>query len=800
MNLRKHSRPMTSRLLKTLPWLAAFSTLMSVCIHLAAQAPACPSDPATSAQCDEPQAIQPVRSTAVAADDRQELVPEPLSSDRNNNTGDERNGDTPRPREVRSTPVDAGENPAGTTSQRKTPKRRDVPAQPSEFELFAQDAAGSLIPMYGRDLFTDVPSTFAPVDQVPVPASYVLGPGDQLLIRIWGKITLSTTVTVDRSGQIFVPKVGAITVAGLHYEEIQKYIESAVGSLYKGFELNVSMGQLRSIQIFVLGSARRPGVYTVSSLSTLVNALFASGGPSSTGSMRRIQLRRANQLLVEFDLYDLLRIGDKSHDVQLLAGDVIYIPPVGAQVAILGSVNEPAIYELKDQETVASAIRYAAGVNSLAGTDRVLLERIDNHKVRRVDDFPLDAAGMQRELKDGDMLRIFPISPKFENAVTLRGSVQQAGRYPFHEGMHISDLIRSRDFLVTRNYWTRLNRNGRLDQKTTASASQDLDVLADLNKNNAEINWEYAAIERLDDHDLSTRVIPFNLGRAVDDPQGSDNQRLKPGDVISIFSRKDLPVPQDQHAAFVQISGEVRAPGVYRIEPGESLRELIERAGGLTSHSYLYASQLTRPSIRMAQEKELQVSINQMQRELTSRYAGAKTLVSTSPTEQQAQMTQQQAVIAQLSSVQPTGRIVLDMQPHAGVLSDVPDFPLEDGDSFFVPPLLNTIQVAGAVYNESAFRYQAGKPLSAYLNDAGGATRQADRARIFLVRADGTIISKQGHHTIWGSSFENLNVLPGDSIVVPTKLKSPNNFLQQLPALAQILSQAATTGAVIGTR
>jgi protein involved in polysaccharide export with SLBB domain len=656
--------------------------------------------------------------------------------------------------------------------------------------MFAEDAAGRTLHVYGRQLFDEGPTTFAPMDRVPVPADYVLGPGDQLLIRVWGKIDLDTSVTVDRNGQIFLSKVGTVRVAGLRYEQLDSYLRSAIGNLYKGFELNVTMGQLRSIQIFVLGSARQPGTYTVSSLSTLVNALFASGGPSATGSMRHIELRRDNRTLVDFDIYDLLRRGDKSRDVQLLPGDVIYIPPAGPQVAIMGSVNEPGIYELKGETSIASALKDAGGLSNMAEADRVLLERIENHRRRRVDDFPLDVPGLDRVLRDGDMLRIFPISPKFDNAVTLRGNVAQPGRFPWHEGMRVSDLIPSRDFLITRSYWSQQNH---------LAGNARVDMMTDLSQNSAEINWDHASIERLDEQDLSTRLISFNLGSAIGNLASPDNQLLKPGDVITIFSRSDLPLPMDKHATFVRVSGEVNAPGVYRVEPGDTLRNVVERAGGLTPHSYLYASQLTRVSTRQAEEEQLRVSIAQMQRELTSRYAAAPSTGSTNAADQQTQLAAQQTAIAQLAAVTPTGRIVLDMKPSASTVADIPNFPLEDGDSFYIPPRLSTVQVAGAVYNENAFRYQPRKHLSAYLNDAGGPTRQADARRIFLVRADGTVISRQSHGQFWHTDFESTVLLPGDAIIVPTKLKSPSNFMQQLPYWTQMLSQTAMTGAIIGT-
>ncbi|MGH9564270.1 MAG: SLBB domain-containing protein, partial [Terracidiphilus sp.] len=510
----------------------------------------------------------------------------------------------------------------------------------------------------------------------------------------------------------------------------------------------------------------------------------------ATGSMRYIQLRRGGVLVTELDLYDLLRNGDKSEDAQLLPGDVIFLPPVGPQVAMIGSINEPGIYELKGGTTLSAALKSAGGLTNLAGNERVLLERIENHRRWQVDDFPLSPSSMERVLKDGDIIEIFPILPRFDNAVTLRGNIAQPGRFPWHHGMRISDLIPSRDFLITRGYWSQQNRLG---------GNPHVDMMTDLSQSSAEINWDYASIERLDDLDLSTRLIAFHLGNALENPASSDNVLLRPGDTITVFSRNDLQLPEDKRAAFVRVSGEVNAPGVYRIAPGETLREVVERAGGLTPHSYLYASQLTRVSTRLAEEEQLRLAINQMQRDLLSRYAAAPALNAASATEQQSQLGLQQSVIAQLSSVHPTGRIVLDVKPRAGASADIPDFPLEDGDTFNIPARLSTIQVSGAVYNENAFRYQQGKRLAAYLRDAGGPTRQADIKRMFLIRADGTVVSRQSGGAFRRDNFESLSLLPGDAIYVPTKLKSPSSFAQQLPFITQMVSQTAMTGAVIGT-
>ena len=753
----------------------------------------------------------------------------------------------------------------------------------SDFEQFAEDATGSRLPVYGRQLFDEVPTTFAPVDNVPVPANYVVGPGDELLIRAWGKIGLDSRVTVDRNGQIYLPRVGTVNVAGLRYEQLEGYLRSAIGALFKDFELNVSLGQLRSMEIFVLGNARQPGGYTVSSLSTLVNALFASGGPSATGSMRHIQLKRGNRVASEFDVYELAQRGDKSHDVQLLPGDVIFIPPVGAQVAIGGNVNVPGIYELKGPTTVAAALEGAGGLTSLAGAQRVVLERIDDHSSRRVEEFSLDAKGLQRTLKDGDLLRIFPLSPKFENAVTLRGSVALPGRYVWKEGMRVSDLIPSRSFLVTRDFWNRQNQlvpgekdhqfgnpdidqqenlyadqfgnqtmdqfgnrppnpysspgtgqygyqnpgqlgsqpngqygsprtrqssnrlsdrtansrpnlsgNGQTDQFGTSNTS----IIDSVGRNSAEINWEYAVIERLDPNDLSTRLIPFRLASAIDDPNSPDNKPLQAGDVVTIFARSDLDLPMEKHASFVRVGGEVNAPGVYRVNPGDTLRDLVKRAGGLTAHSYLYASVFARVSTLHAQEDQLRQSTQELQRELISQFANTAPAPGQTGVDQQAQLAMQQAALAKLTAINPTGRVVLDMKPDAETSADIPDFPLEDGDSFYIPPRQSTVQVSGAVYNRSAFRYQPNRRLMAYLSDAGGATREADRKRIFVIRADGTVVSRQSHGNLGHGSFEKLKLLPGDAIVVPEKLRISSKMANIMQA-TQFASQTALTAAAL---
>jgi polysaccharide export outer membrane protein len=470
----------------------------------------------------------------------------------------------------------------GTTPQeRGTAQTFQLPQkeEPTEFQQFVTTSVGRELPLFGYNLFEQVPSTFAPADRVPVTSEYVIGPGDELLIRAWGQINLDARVTVDRTGSVYLPQVGSVAVAGLQYRQLSDFLKTSIGRIFRNFDLTVSLGQLRSIQIFVVGQARRPGVYTVSSLSTLVNTLFASGGPSNRGSMRHIQLKRNGQVITDFDLYDLLLNGDKSKDVVLQPGDVIYIPPVGPQVAISGSVNQPAIYELANTTTLKSQLVVAGGLTNVADGGRVIVERIDDHTVRKVDEFKLDAQGMSREIRDGDLIRVFPITPRFENAVTLRGNVAQPGRYPWREGMRIRDLIPNRDFLLTRSFWeqqnltaadktfgsteedvtrrTQIEKQAGKTQQTIgqfkkeqlqSQARDDADELTaealknDVKRNAPEINWEYAVIQRLDRVSLTTSLIPFNLRQAILEGSDTENKLLQPGDIVTIFSQADISV------------------------------------------------------------------------------------------------------------------------------------------------------------------------------------------------------------------------------------------------------------------
>ncbi len=697
------------------------------------------------------------------------------------------------------------------------------PSPPTDFEQFVQDSLGHSLPVFGRSLFTSATTGFVAPPNIAPPADYVLGTGDEVIIRAWGKIDIDAHATVDTSGQIFVPRLGTLTVAGMRVDQLTEFIRRSISQQFKGFDLTVTLGQLRSIQVFMLGEARAPGLYTVSSLSTLVNALFASGGPSAQGTLRDIQLKRGGEVITHFDVYRLLLGGDKSADVHLLPGDIIFVPRVGSQVAIDGNVATPGIFELKGVETIADALHYAGNLTVVASTSRAVVEHIVGHARRSIEELPLDAEAMKLPLKNGDILHVFPISPKIEDTVTLRGTVALPGRYSWKPGMRVSDLIPNRKFLLTRTYFNRQNaldvpssanpfgvsgpnepgtstgdrQNAATENKqgTTTSGNQDVtttDRTPYIAGHDTEINWSYALIQRLDPHTLTTRLIPFNLGEAVDQPSSEENKALEAGDVVVVYSRKDVSLPVELQAKFVRIDGQVNAPGVYRVEDNETLQDLVRRAGGLAPHAYLYASQLTRESVREEQDAELRSLVERESSEaLSPSNLPVISTITGSAGSANGELDLRKAYIAEIAKVHSTGRVVLQVKPDANTNADVPSFLLEDGDHFFVPSVPNTVSVLGNVYNQGALRYLEGKLMKEYLDAAGGATRDGDAKREFIVRADGSIVSRQRV-----SGLGRLPIYAGDVVVVPPKLKSSSK-LYDLLTITQVMSAFGISAAAI---
>jgi protein involved in polysaccharide export with SLBB domain len=763
-------------------------------------------------------------------------------------------------------------------AQRTQNQQEMLPAEPlTEFQKFVASTTGQVLPIYGANLFRSVPSTFAPLDLVPVPPEYVIGPGDELRIRVWGQVNFRADVRVDRSGEIYVPQIGEVHVAGMPFSALDAHLRSAIGRVYRNFDLTADVGQIRAIQVYLAGEARRPGMYTVSSLSTLVDALFSSGGPSAAGSFRHILLRRAGAEVTDFDLYSLLVRGDKSKDVPLQNGDVIFIPPVGPQVAITGSVRDPALYEVRAGESVADAIADAGGASVVAAQARISIERIDEHRARYAMEVGWDKAGLSTALADGDLIRVFSMVPMYQKTVTLRGNTANQGRFAWHPGMRVSELIPDKDSLLTRNYWWKRAQLGlptpefeplrsfpnlrqpaspvdlprrRLIEPSTnnidtpnvpgaantndpgqntgndqnyndsnpagqaaqagqsaglatgsAAASRNLtaaqragsaSLAAEQGQSSSsippssrtevgpvapEIDWDYAVIERLDTATLKTILIPFDLGKLVLQHDPSQDLELQPGDVVSIFSQGDIRVPITQQTKFVYLEGEFVHAGIYTALPGETLRDLVQRAGGLTASAYLFGSEFTRESTRAIQQRRMDEYVQELEVQMERGNLALAASATANPAQLAggaAAQTSEQQLLGRLRQMRATGRIVLEFQAGSSGLDVLPDIALEDGDRFVVPPVPASVNVVGAVYDQNSFLYEAARRAGTYLHLAGGPNRDADRKHIFIIRADGSVISREAENGIWGNEFDTLRMNPGDTIVIPNKTFKPS--------------------------
>jgi protein involved in polysaccharide export with SLBB domain len=640
------------------------------------------------------------------------------------------------------------------------PARSDPPSQ---FQRFVQESTGKLLPHFGRQLF-DAPQNYVPDAGLAVPASYILGPGDEIRLQVWGAIDFSATLPLDRNGQVTVPKVGVVPLAGVAMRDLEPVLRASLAKVFNNFSLNANLGRLRSIQVYVVGQARQPGTYAVSSLSTLVNALFISGGPAANGSMRRIQLQRAGKVVTEFDLYDFIAKGDKSKDASLLPGDVIFVPAAGPRVAVTGALDQPAIYELLDSKNaVGDILGLSGGLPSMANTQKALLERIDpaTSPARQVVDLALNASGLGQTLRDGDVLTLLPVDRAFSNAVTLRGNVANPMRYVFRDGMRVSDLIPEPAALVQRDYYTRKNAMVQFESGKVVSDSRVVNEVKNLLE---EINWDYAAIERMDAKEVRTVLIPFNLGRAVKSKDPANDIVLQPGDVVTIFGVNDLAVPLEKRTQFVRVSGEVMVPGIYQIQPGETLPQLMRRAGGYSQNAFPFGLVFSRESTRVQQQANLDKSIRRMEATISQQSATVLENV-TDPAKSgnvQLQLTGQKTMLSRLQSLRASGRIALDMDPSNPVL---PSIGLEDGDTVVVPPRPSFVSVFGEVMAENASLHRPSFTVSDYL-DKAGVTRDADLDAVMIVRADGSL--EGNTQSSWFSSgvmAKRLN--PGDTIFVP---------------------------------
>lgn len=658
--------------------------------------------------------------------------------------------------------------PTPAPGQAETPADWGTPDGMAEFERFL---TGSLpeeqltrIHRYGSEFFRTAPSTFAPDEAAPVRPDYVIGPGDQIRIDVWGMVEGSWTVTVSRDGTITIPRVGVIGVAGLDFEQLQDVLDEQFSRFYSNYEMSVTLGALKNIKVYVVGNARKPGGYTISSLSTLVNALLVSGGPNDSGSMRNIQVKRGGKVITNFDLYDLLMKGDKTKDIRLMPEDVIFIPTVGPQAAITGNVRRPAIYEMKKPVSVNDLIEMAGGMTSTGFRGRIQLMRVIDRQYRTMLEGNLEAISRDSlkgmTLQDGDYLRLFSVVER-QSIVHVSGPVAKPGKFAVAQGVtRVSDVI----------HW----------------AGGLLYYAAD-----------EAEITRVDvtERGPQTTRIKVSLGAALEG-NPVHNIALQMNDYIFVRA-----VPDWQLYKQVAVYGEVTYPGVYTIGPGERLSSLIERAGGFSVNAYTRGAIFTRESVKKAQQQQIDEMVQRFEKDLLAvglnELSSALTADETRMLQMEAQ--QKSRLLDALRNTRATGRITTMIAAPRVLRGSAYDIELEHGDKLYVPRNPSTVQVIGAVLNPSSFVFDKNLSYKQYILMAGGYSREASPERIYVLKADGTAMrtkeSARGT-TPWVKEFNqdiewNL-IEPGDAIVVPQKIESYRG-LRQTRDYIDIIYKVAVT-------
>jgi protein involved in polysaccharide export with SLBB domain len=729
-------------------------------------------------------------------------------------------------------------------------------------DLYTQIPPDSVkLKRFGSEVFTNrdpltgggLANRTTPTD-LPIGPDYVLGAGDGLTINLWGGISQSFTRVIDREGKVALPEAGSLVVAGLTLQQARSNIESALKQQYHNAQVDVTIGRLRTVRIYVVGDVQRPGAYDISSLSTPLNAIYEAGGPTSVGSLRIVRHYRGQQLVREVDLYDFFLHGERMDDERLQAGDTLLIPPSGPQVAIFGMVKRPAIYELKASATLKDVLDNAGGVTVAAALNHITIDRIDPNKQRETVTLESSATDTPQAtlaqiasfaVKDGDRVHVAAILPYSERAIYLEGHVTRPGKLAFRDGMQLTDVIHSyQDLLpepaakgdivrlvapdfhpetfqfdladaligntsITLQPFDTIRIRGRYEvdaphvvirgevlRPGSYALSQDMTprklvTMAGGYKRDALLtNADLASYSIKSGEKVVTERTEITIGSDV-----FDHAPLKPGDILTIHQLSGW----NDIGASVILEGEVTYPGSYGLQEGEHLSSVLRRASGLRDTAYAAGAVLIRTQVKELEEKTKVQLINQLE----STPASARVAPSLGNAQEQAQLVQaatlQQAQVLERLKTQPvSGRLVIHISADINSWAGTPaDIEMHTGDVLTVPKRPGFVLVSGQVYNASAITYVPGKEASWYLRRAGGTNDVASRKDIFVIRANGSVIGRRSGEW-YSSNVLSTHMDPGDVIVVPVKIIGGSLFWRNLLTIAQISSSIAFTAGIAG--
>jgi protein involved in polysaccharide export with SLBB domain len=700
---------------------------------------------------------------------------------------------------------------------------------------------------FGAALFRNSAAAAAdkmPVD-IPVGSDYVIGPGDELVVEYWGSSSQRLQVSVDREGRVVLPEAGAVVVAGRTLSEARQSVERLLTRQLRGISVDVTMGKLRNIRVYVVGDVKNPGAYDISALSTCLSALIMAGGPTETGSYRTVKHYRGPKLLEEVDLYDLMLKGVGATELHIGSGDSILVPPAGPQVTVAGTVRRPAIYELRNEASLDQILELAGGVPVNGQLTNLKLERVEAHQRKEMlsvdlpaDDPPASEEAFKRvQIKDGDAVTVAAILPYSNRAVYLQGHVFRPGKYPYNEGAKVTDLIGSFNDLLPEaadqaeivrlhppDYSPaviRFNLREVLEKRSPAPALQPFDTVRVFGRYDTDAPkvsiygevlrpGEYPLSDDMSAADLLRLAGGFKrsafqtradlasyavvngdhvelehrtipLGRALAGEADTD-VRLKPGDVLTIGQMGGW----NDIGGAINVSGEVLHPGRYGIQQGERLSAILKRAGGFSPPAYPYGAILDRGQVREFEAKNRDEMVTHLQEQgvIGVRAEGS------------ANARQRQQLIDRIKAIPPSGRLLIHISaPIEKWENTAMDIEVRPGDSLIIPKRPNFVMVAGQVYSPAAVTFSKGKSAGWYLKQAGGPTSAANKKDIFVVRANGTVVGRNSGEW-WIGNVSSTVLQPGDTVFVPDKVGG-TGLSKNLGLSVQVLSGVALAASVI---
>lgn len=713
-----------------------------------------------------------------------------------------------------------------------------------QYRKFYGSLFGSDLTQFGYQIFDGAKIK---VDHLALPADdYRIGPGDKLRIRVWGSGIDSEFVgVVERNGTINVPQIGIVDVADVNYGQVEQVIRKESEKYIQGANVNVSLVDLRSVEVYVVGSVASPSLHMVPAFSTIFDGLVAAGGVSKSGSLRSIELYRQGKLHKRFDLYDLLLHGKRGSDLVLENRDVIFVPRLGETVAVSGAVNEAAIFELNGEKSVADCLSLAGGLLAQGYAGRLHLRRYQDNREFVVYDIntDTDAGALEKmHIQNGDLIEWAFLSEKMPQVVKLEGHVWSPDIFQYKSGMTIADVLPSinsirpgavTDFAILHRYDQATTRfttqripleevfQGRFTlelkpyDRITIFSREELGIIEEITISGAV--WkpgvksyspgmtlaEAMALAGGDRHgallssiEVSRQII--NNGEAVTKifnlDYGKDSRfRLEPKDYILIKEVKDSNTFQTVH-----IQGEVRYPGDYKLNDGERLSDLIQRAGGFLPSAYFYGAKFTSQRALAIQQKSLDDLMEQLESKAKQAMA-AEVQTAATPEGVKTEVAAQDAIqksLATLRAIKAEGRVAIKLADLSSFAGSEYDFVLEGDDSLVVPKQLNFVSIVGSVYSPSSFHYEPNRTVDYYLKKSGGPTKEADEDYLYILKANGEILSKAQQNTMFTfSKFRSLTLMPGDTIVVPMNFDRVP-YLRLVKDIADIMFKIATTAGV----